>query len=396
MPTSRGAHDAHDITFHVPNVGPLLHSGAELPTGGAETQIVVVGRELARRGLRVAMVVNDPGLPATVDGVDLIHQPAVHKGLPGIRSLKLLLRTHRVLRRANAPVVVQCNAGIETAYVALAAHLTGRRFVFHTVNVVDFDLARVVPNPFRRAAYRLGVRLAHELVAQTSEQVRLAAERFGRPARLAVSVAERAPARRQVPDAFLWIGRLTWYKRPHAYLDLAEAVPEAKFRMVGVPSGPEGPRLAAELAERARSLDNVELLAPRPRDELGELYDSAVAVVNTAQFEGMPNIFLEGWARGVPALAEIHDPDGMIVREGLGLFANGDPVLMAEHARSMWESRQNMQELEGHCVRYVREHHALEVVADVWEDLLARAELTPRHDAHDAPLPPQAVEAADA
>jgi glycosyltransferase involved in cell wall biosynthesis len=382
--TSLGVHNAHDVTFHVPNAGPLLHSGAELPTGGAETQVVVIARELARRGLRVAIVVNDPGLPPTIDGIDLVYQAPVEGGLPGIRSLKVLIRTLRALRKADAPVVVQCNASVETGYVALATRLTGRRFVFQTVNVVDFDLAGVEPSRAKRAAYRLGVRLAHELVAQTSEQVRLARERFGRAARLAVCVAERAPARQGLPDAFLWIGRLAPYKRPHAYLDLAAALPEARFRMVGVPSGADGPRLAAELKERAASLDNVELIAPRPRAELGELYDSAVAVVNTADFEGMPNIFLEGWARGVPALAERHDPDGMIVREGLGLFANGDPALMAEHARSMWAARDHAEELEARCVAYVREQHSLNAVADIWEEIVAAAGSRPRSEARDA------------
>jgi glycosyltransferase involved in cell wall biosynthesis len=240
------------------------------------------------------------------------------------------------------------------------------------------------------------VRLAHEVVAQSEEQVRLARERFGRRARLAVCVSEPAAARQTVPDAFLWIGRLAWYKRPHAYLDLAEALPEASFRMVGVPSGEDGHRLAAEVAERARSLDNVELLAPRPREELGALYDSAVAVVNTASFEGMPNVFLEGWARGVPALAERFDPDGMIVRERLGLFANGDPALMAEHARSMWASREDMYDLEARCRAYVRAQHSLDAVADVWADIVAGVGPAPPDGSRDASLPPRAAGAADA
>jgi glycosyltransferase involved in cell wall biosynthesis len=372
-------------------VGPLLHPGAELPAGGTETQITTVGRELARRGVRVAIVVDDPRLPETVDGLDLIYRAPVEEGLPGIRSLKIFLRTLHAVRQASAPLVVQCNAGIDTAYAALATRLTGRRFIFQTVNVVDFNLADVEPSRVRRAAYKLGVRLANEVVAMTCEQARLSQEHFGRKARLALSVAEPAARRQDTPEAFLWIGRLTWYKRPHAYLDLAEAVPEAQFRMVGVPTGADGRRLAAELAERAKALDNVELLAPRPRAELSELYDSAVAVVNTAEFEGLPNVFLEGWARGVPALAEKHDPDGVIERERLGLFAHGDRALMAQHARSMWDSRDEMEELEARCVAYVREHHSLDAVADTWADIVAGR--TPRAEARDASPPAVAADA---
>lgn len=391
MARSSRVHQAHDVAFHAPLVGPLLRPGAELPTGGAETQIAIIARELARRGLRVAIVVSDPELPSSVDGIDLIHQPP-----PRRSPLGTFFRTIRAVREANAPLVVQCNASVDTAYVAVAARLTRRRFVFQTVNVVDFDFARIEPSRLRRGAYTLGVRLADEIVAQTREQVRLSEQRFRRPARLAVCVSEPAPSSKEAREAFLWVGRLAWYKRPHAYLDLAAAVPEARFWMVAVPSGPDGPRLAAEIEERARSLDNVELLAPRPREELGRLYSAAVAVVNTAEFEGMPNIYLEGWARGAPALAEIHDPDGMIVREGLGLFANGDSTRMAELARSLWEAREENREMETRCVAYVREHHSLDAIGDVWADIVAARGSGPALRLQGASAPPRAADAADA
>jgi len=147
-------------------------------------------------------------------------------------------------------------------------------------------------------------------------------------------------------------------------------VPEAKFSMVGVPTGPDGPRLAASIAKRAASLPNVELLAPRARPALAPLYDSAVAVVNTAEFEGMPNIFLEGWARGVPALALQHDPDGMIVRERLGAFAAGDPARFADQARALWSERGNQHDLEERCVTHMRKHHSMTAVADSWVEVL--------------------------
>jgi glycosyltransferase involved in cell wall biosynthesis len=368
----------HDVLFYVPNVGPLLSPGDDLPTGGAETQIAILASELARRGLRVAIVVRDVGLPASIDGIDLIVERGLRSRVPGLRSLEAFARTLTAIVKARAPVVVQCNASVETGYVGLATRLTGRRFVYSTVNVVDFDFGRIEPSRLKVAGFHGGVRLAHEIVGQTAEQVELARIRFGRRARLVQCVAEPGRPRQAPPDAFLWIGRLAVYKHPQDYLDLAEAVPEARFRMVGVPGGPDGPRLAAALAARAASLPNVELLEPRPRAELAALYESAVAVVNTAEFEGMPNIFLEGWVRGAPALALRHDPDGMIVREGLGAFADGDPDRLAEQARALWAGRGDQHELARRCVEHMREHHSLENIVDAWIDILSG---TGAHDA---------------
>jgi glycosyltransferase involved in cell wall biosynthesis len=333
--------------------------------------VVLAARALAERGLRVALVVDAEHLPPSIDRIDLIFQPPSRIRLPGIGALQAWVRTLTATIRANASVVVQGNAGADTGHVALAARLTGRPFVYSSVNIVDFDFARMEPSRRRRALFRLGIRLADELVVQTPEQAHLACERFGRRARHVPCVAEVAPPRRRRPGAFLWIGRLSPYKHPDAYLDLAAAFPRATFRMVGVPSGPDGPRLAASIAERARLMDNVELLDPRPRAELAPLYEDAVAVVNTSDFEGVPNVFLEGWARGVPALALFHDPDGMIARERLGAVAGGDPRVLLEQARSLWYGREGQHELSARCISYVRRNHSLENAARAWTEVIA-------------------------
>ena len=70
------------------------------------------------------------------------------------------------------------------------------------------------------------------------------------------SIAEPASQRDHAPEAFLWIGRLVWYKRPPAFVELARALPEAKFWMVGVPAvhGRESPDLVRRSSGGRRRL----------------------------------------------------------------------------------------------------------------------------------------------
>jgi glycosyltransferase involved in cell wall biosynthesis len=360
----------HDVLFYVPNAAPALLPGERLPAGGAETQMVAIARELARRGLRVAFVVYGEAPVAPVDGIDVTVQRPPTLAMPVLTTFERSARTMLAVARGNAKVIVQRNASVVTGLVALAARLTRRRFVYSSANVVDFEFGRIEPSRVKLAMYHMGIRMADVVVVQTPEQIRLAGERLRAPSRLIRSVAEPADPRGSAPSAFLWIGRLADYKHPEKFLELAARVPEASFRLVGVASGPDERRLASALRERARSLPNVELLEPRPRTELDALYEDAVAVVNTAEFEGMPNVFLEAWSRGVPALALKHDPDDLLERERLGAFAHGDLNRMAEHARAMWDGRENQHELAARCVEYVRSHHSLEAAATAWADLI--------------------------
>jgi hypothetical protein len=96
-------------------------------------------------------------------------------------------------------------------------------------------------------------------------------------------------------------------------------------------------------------------------------------VVNTADFEGMPNTFLEGWARGVPALALTYDPSDVIDGHELGAFAHGSSERFVEQTRLLWEGRGDQAELARRCRQYIDRHHSPESVSERWEKALGIA-----------------------
>ncbi len=366
--------------FYMPPATPLLLRDGESPSGGAENQIVMLARELARRGQSVAIVAFDApgGLRPRVDHVDVIAQPVARSHLPIVRTLEFYLRTLRTLRANRADVLVQHAAGVHTVLAALIARMLGSRFVYASAAVEDFDFRNWESRRWIVWAYYRAVRSADEIVVQTGEQVSLCRARFRRQPILIPSIAEPHPLRTAEPEAFLWIGRLNDHKQPLMYAELARRVPEARFHMIVVGlSSSDRSSLGVELIRAVATLPNLKLLAPRPRAELAPLIERAVAIVSTSRSEGMPNVFLEGWSRGVPALALSHDSDGVIERERVGAYAHGSPARLAEEARAMWIARDAQQDLAARCREYVSRHHLLEQVADRWMDVLEGAPRSP-------------------
>ena len=360
-----------DVAFFAPWMGPLLAAEQGRSAGGAETQMLMLARGLAGRGYRVAVVVfAHQGIPAEVEGLRVVQVPAsrFRRGPP--RKLARVLRICGTVWRLRPGVLVQRIAGPETGLLALLTKLRRGRFVYSSANVVDFDYAKLGTGRLSAWLFHLGFRLADEVVVQSSEQVDLCKARFGRTPAMIRSVAELADQAAEESSAFLWVGRVDWYKHPEAYLDLARALPEARFLMVAMPMDDAGRRRIEALEHEAARLPNLDLLPARPRAELARLIPSAVAMVNTSDYEGMPNVFLEGWARGVPALALSHDPDGTLVRERIGAFAEGSPDRLVELARELWDGRANRPTLAARCRAYLEREHSPDAVVDRWVEVL--------------------------
>jgi len=218
----------------------------------------------------------------------------------------------------------------------------------------------------------MGRRLADELVVQTTEQVALARRTLGREAHLIRSFCDSRPPASAPREAFIWLGGLIDYKGPLAYVRLAELVPEAEFWMIGTRRDAAWDELADEVSAAADRLPNLTLLPPRGREELFDLYERAIAVVNTSAFEGFPNTFMEGWSSGAAALSLNVDPDGVIGQHGLGFVAGGDIGELAGAARRLWSRRHDLDELSNGARRYIAENHDPAIIGKAWARLIER------------------------
>jgi len=366
----------YDVAFYVPWIGPLLTNQRGLATGGAETQIFLLSRELARRGLRVCLLVFEipgVGLPSAVGGVDVVLRPPYKSRQRILGKVREVLNIRAALASVQADVIVTRAAGPNVGLIRLFA--LRRKFVYSSASPRDFDFVRVAPKRRDRVLLSFGMRLADEIVVQTEEQVRSCRERLGRMPVLIRSLCELPDQDPAEPEAFLWVGRYQAYKRPLEYIELAKAVPEARFWMVMSTAtvSRDASRLKRDVEAAAAALPNLELFHNLPRPDLMKLVSRAVAMVSTSEFEGMSNVLLEGWARGVPALVFSYDSDAIVTRHGLGYVAEGSRAGLAQAARELWVDRCDRRGVSRQCRDYVEAHHAPERIAEQWAATLVTA-----------------------
>lgn len=252
---------------------------------------------------------------------------------PGLaRSLKFgrspdSIALMRALEDINPDVIVQLVASAYTGIAAFYARSNSKRLIWCLASDKDVD---PIPNvgitsPLRYidcAMFRYGVRHAESIITQTVAQADRLEETFGRTCTAVISNFHPIVDHELIKGAefrVLWVANLKPLKRPQLFLDLAEHLencPGIHFRMIGQP---EDSPWCDSVLQRASELKNVEYLGGQTMNEVNQQLEAAHLLVNTSEYEGMPNTFIQAWMREVPTLTLGVDPDEVIAKHALGV-----------------------------------------------------------------------------
>jgi glycosyltransferase involved in cell wall biosynthesis len=301
------------ICFVAPRAWPVLSRDRTIPTaGGAEVQQSILARLFASNGYRVSMISLDFGQPdrSQVDGVTVHKAFAPNAGAPLLRFLHPRMSSMwRALRSVEADIYYCRAASLWPWLVAQFCRRHGKRSVYAGASDKDFipDVGGQVPYARDRWLYRRGLATVDAIVAQNEAQRASCRANYGREALVIPScyqLPQRAARSHDCADLVLWVGLLHENKRPELFVELAARLPQRRFVMIG------GPRAGAQafyerIRTRAARVPNLELTGPLPLAEVEPWFDRARVLVNTSVYEGMPNTFLQAWARGVPTVATV-------------------------------------------------------------------------------------------
>jgi glycosyltransferase involved in cell wall biosynthesis len=300
------------ICFVAPNAWPVFSGDREIGLiGGAEVQQSVLARALARAGYRVSMVCLDFGQPprVTLDGVTVHKAHRPDAGLPVLRfAHPRLTSIWRAMREADADVYYQRCSGMLTAVVAAFCRSFSRGSIFAAACDLDF-VPGYQPIRYRRDRwlYEQGLKRIDTIVVQNQKQQLDCRRHYGRDSTIVPSCYELpAGASPGAGEHALWVASIREqdFKRPELFLELARRLPERRFVMIGGAGGDGRNDVRFErLRKAAAALPNVEFTGFLPLDRVEPYFDRARVLVNTSYQEGMPNTFLQAWARGVPAVA---------------------------------------------------------------------------------------------
>jgi glycosyltransferase involved in cell wall biosynthesis len=363
------------ICFVAPYAWPVFSRAPDIETiGGAEVQQSILARALARAGYRVSMICLDYGQAQglVIDGVTVHKAHRPEAGLPVLRFMHpRITGMWRAMRAVNADVYYQRCSGMLTAIVAAFCRYYGKRSIFASAADLDFVPGRQPIRYLRdRWLYERGLKRVDRIVVQNATQQQNCRANYGRASTRIPSCYELpVDASPSAGDCVLWVASIREqdYKRPELFLEMARRMPQRRFVMIGGAGGAAHAGFE-RIRDAAAAIPNVEFTGFLPLARVETYFDRARVLVNTSLHEGMPNTFLQAWARGVPTVAFI-DTGARLRGEPLYPVVKQVEAAVAEVER-LFTDDAHWRRASMRCREYFGSTHSASTVLAHYEELL--------------------------
>lgn len=350
----------HSVCFLMLGSYPFF-AESKNQTGGAEYQIYLLAKHLRKvSDYRTSVIVGDYGQPVHEKrmGVDLYRYATVSNSESFLTRVMRVFQLISVLRRAKSDVYVTTTTHALAGIVALYCRLTGARHVHRVAHDFECDLSYYNgKSRLMRRLFRFALHNADAITTQHSDQQASLLKHQGLGSSILPNSVELYKENRQeVKGGVLWVGRTATWKNPHAFMDLAEALPDETFTMI-CPITDGTSQFAKEVQARAASLPNLHYVRFVPHAEIQKYFDRASVFVNTSDMEGFPNTFIQA-GMGLTPIVSLHvNPGDVLTREGIGMDCNGDAGKLQEYVVRFLDDASYSAKIGRQGREYVQRQH---------------------------------------
>lgn len=303
----------------MPKAYPLFNPQIKAVFGGAEVDLYLLATELVRdKNFAASCVVADYDQPAIEvrQNVTLINSLNFKKNLLG-RTASLW----RAMHKADAAVYFQEAASWGTFFVAMFCKIHKKAFIYRTATAGECD-GSWPKKYFERKAFMFALKQADLVLTQNITDRDNLRSTTGIVAKAIPNGHILMPPDQCLRDTILWVGRSDKIKRPEIFIELAQQMPNEKFTMICQRA--TGDDDYDELIKRASLAKNLEFIERVSFDEVDIFFQRARVFVNTSDFEGFPNTFIQACKCGTPIMSLNVNPDDFLNRYKCGLCAKGD------------------------------------------------------------------------
>ena len=223
-------------------------------------------------------------------------------------------------------------------------------------------------------AFQKGIRMASVHVNQTEQQVNDLKTHFLKEGVIIKSAHPYSSSieKGDNPKIVLWLANLIKGKQPEIFTTLSHEFENSsgwKFILAG---GTSDSLYQSQIEEKAKNIKNLEIIGAVSFEQSYSHFANASIFINTSRLsdEGLPNAMVQSWLAATPVISLNVDPDNLISRYAMGMFAKSDMNCLIENCRTLMEDDRLRHEMGDNSRKYAKRFFDIKVIGDQYESLM--------------------------
>jgi glycosyltransferase involved in cell wall biosynthesis len=345
--------------------------GGSDSVGGAELQVFLFATGLAKQGHNVIVIVNGVFENTVIENVKVIgfnfrcfSKNKIYYLLDYIKLSKTIFNLHVDFCITRSPPIL---------LVLLSFIKKLKNFKLVKMIASDFEVGpnSIIIGKLYRKALRKSNIVLFQYTTQREKYYKFVDHHSVIPN---IAPEKYITANKAKSSNFaLWVGAFDENKHIDKLIELAKNLPKQKFVVVAKNS--EG--IFRNLEVELKNLQNVEYLGFVPFEMMDSIFQEASIYLNTSDYEGFPNTFLQAWSNRTIIISLYADPDGVLSKKNLGLLCHGSMKKMED---LIMFDNDTFDRIVSRGFRYVSENHSEEIVLSKLIDLLYIEQKSPTYD----------------
>lgn len=165
----------------------------------------------------------------------------------------------------------------------------------------------------------------------------------------------------KVKKDILWVSRSDKWKNPEKFLELALEYPSENFVMICPYSVNMSVEEYEKLKKNSEKISNLKFIEFVRYDKIDNYFSKSKIFVNTSDYEGSPQTFVQATMNAVPIVSLNSDPNSILEKHGCGFCAKGDFELLKEKIGDMVDKNTyQWKSMSSKCIAYAKEKHSIE------------------------------------
>ena len=264
----------------------------------------------------------------------------------GIKILRVIYyiipALYKSIKKSEATHIIQQNGSWIAGVLAIITKLQRKQFILRIASDSDVNIWSSNTLHFKhKIGLWIAIKLSDFIFCQNSYQYYLLLKKYRHKAihilYNPIIISNKKQYRSKNRSYVSWIGRFAPEKNLSALVKIAKFFPDINFKIVGQTTSSTR-KIDLHNIKELKNLKNVEIIDFIKRENILEFLNNSLMLLNTSNYEGLSNTFLEAWLVGTPIVTTVKvNPDNLIRKNNLG-FVVETHIEMANHIKRIRKS----------------------------------------------------------